>query len=251
MRADIETFLEVAQEATAKTISIRVGLPQEEVAKELHSMHGDGVVEREKRKGGGNEYMYWLTRRDVPASVNDDAAPAITGTTEMQGVPAFVPGKGASAAASCLEPEPVKTEKELAFEKLAAQTRELMEIFGLPPTMTEAIDAARTMMDIATATATERDELKAENESNRAAAARWKRNCAELEQRIDDLTLGPVGCKSPVFVTVGRHAKPMRHESLEKAQKRGKALVRTEKESEVLVCEPVGRIVRGTEWVTR
>jgi hypothetical protein len=50
-------------------------------------------------------------------------------------------------------------------------------------------------------------------------------------------------------VTVGRYCKPKRHASLEKAQRRGSALVRSEKESEVLVLEPVGRIVRGTEWM--
>lgn len=48
---------------------------------------------------------------------------------------------------------------------------------------------------------------------------------------------------------IGRNCKPQRHDSLEKAQKRGRALVRGEKESEVLVLEPVGRIVRGTEWM--
>nr|ABY40551.1 hypothetical protein 4.2 [Burkholderia phage Bups phi1] len=53
-----------------------------------------------------------------------------------------------------------------------------------------------------------------------------------LEARIDELTLGPVGARAPLFVTVGRYCKPRRHASLEKAQRRGSALVRSEKESE-------------------
>lgn len=252
MRADIETYLEAANEATAKRISERIGLPHLEVAKELNRMHADGVIEREKRKGGGNEYVYWLARRNppVPAKPKPDQ--------EAQVSPTIHPGAGASSVASKLEPEPVPTESEMAFSKLAAQTRELIEIFGLPSTMTEALDAARAMVEIAKATASDCDalrlrcdELDVENESNKRSLAKWRHNCAELEARIDELTLGPVGSKSPLFVTVGRYAKPQRHDSLEKAQKRGQRLVRGEKESEVLVLEPIGRVVRGTEWQPR
>ncbi len=252
MRADIETHLEAADEATAKRISERIGLPHLEVAKELNRMHADGVIEREKRKGGGNEYVYWLARRNPPVSTKPESAQEVTAA------PTIPTGAGASSAASKLEPEPMPTEAEMAFSKLAAQTRELIEIFGLPPTMTEALDAARAMVEIAKATASDRDalrlrcdELDVENESNKRSLAKWRQNCAELEARIDELTLGPVGSKSPMFVTVGRHAKPQRHDSLEKAQKRGQRLVRGEKESEVLVLEPIGRVVRGTEWQPR
>ncbi|WP_260427001.1 hypothetical protein [Burkholderia cenocepacia] len=40
----------------------------------------------------------------------------------------------------------------------------------------------------------------------------------------------------------------MRHATIEKAQKRGRALVSGNREAEVLVMQPVGRIVRGAEW---
>lgn len=252
MRADIETYLEAANEATAKRISERIGLPHFDVAKELNRMHADGVIEREKRKGGGNEYVYWLARRNPPVPAKPEPA------QEVVAPPAIPSGAGASSVSSKPEPEPVPTEAEKAFAKLAAQTRELMEIFGLPPTMTEALDAARTMVEIAKATASERDalrlkcdELDVENESNKRSLVQWRQNCADLEARIDELTLGPIGSKSPLFVTVGRYAKPQRHDSLEKAQKRGQRLVRGEKESEVLVLEPIGRVVRGTEWLPR
>lgn len=237
MRSDIEMFLEVAAEASAKTIANRTGLPQEEVAKEMHHMHADGIVEREKRKGGGNEYVHWLARGNQPGPAAKDLV-----STGLPPSPTEAMAKAPTAA-------PISD--MAAFERLAGQTRELLDTLGLPSTMTEAIAAARTMQEVAEATSIERDELKAESESNKVAAARWKLNCAELEARIDDLTLGAPGSKSPLFVTIGRNSEPQRHSSLETAQRRGQSLVRSKKESEVLVLEPVGRIVVGTEWRPR
>lgn len=252
MRAEIEKHLDAVTEASAKRISERIGIPHLDVAKELNRMHSDGVIERGKRKGGGNEYVYWLARRDPPVPARPEPV------QEVMAPPTIHPGAGASSVSSKQDPEPVQTEAEKAFAKLAAQTRELMEIFGLPPTMTEAIDAARAMVEIAKATASERDalrlkcdELDVENESNKRSVVKLRQNCADLEARIDELTLGPVGSKSPLFVTVGRCAKAQRHDSLEKAKKRGQRLVRCQKEAEVLVLEPIGRVVRGTEWLPR
>lgn len=259
MKSDIEKLLGVVTESTAKTISLKLGLPQDEVAKELHRLHAQGFVEREKRKGGGNEYTYWLARASAPNGATTGNAPEDLVTESMSPFPQSVPcadvsdidpleQKILSLATKKPDEKPVATETEQAFGKMAGQMRELLDTLGLPPRITDAISAARTMLEIATATSIERDELRAEVESQRTANARLKQNNAELERRIDELTLGPIGSKSPLFVTVGRYAKPMRHDSLEKAQKRGKALVRGEKESEVLVLEPIGRIVRGTEW---
>lgn len=230
MRGEIDKYLGTVTQATAKMVSDNTGIPHEEAAKELHKMHAEGLLEREMTDK--KKYVYW---------------PSTSPRAETPSVAMQVP----SSVVAKPEAETVNTDSEKAFSKLAEQTRELLEVFGLPPTMTEAIAAARTMMEIARATSIDRDELRAEVESLKTGNARLKQNNAELERRIDELTLGPVGSKSPLFVTVGRYAKPMRHDSLEKAQKRGKALVRNEKESEVLVCEPVGRVVRGTEWVTR
>lgn len=263
MRSDIEAYLSVVKEATAKTICSKIGVPHLDVLREMNKMHAEGVVEREKRKGGGNEYVYWLSSADVPDVAPTGAAKADGGTESAAAVPVDVPGLGeldaafaeleaelAQASINAQKPEVEQGASTVnaAFEKLCGQTRELLDVLGLPPTMGDAIAAARTMIDIAKGTAIERDELRAEVASQRTANARLKQNNAELESRLDELTLGPIGSKAPLFVTVGRYAKPMRHDSLEKAQKRGKALVRGEKESEVLVLEPVGRIIRGTEW---
>ncbi|WP_241301081.1 1-pyrroline-5-carboxylate dehydrogenase [Burkholderia cenocepacia] len=109
------------------------------------------------------------------------------------------------------------------------------------------IDAARIIADLRADVV----RLTAERDAAQLKADTWRANAAALEARIDELTLGPVGARAPLFVTVGRYCKPRRHASLEKAQRRGSALVRSEKESEVLVLEPVGRIVRGTQWMPR
>lgn len=202
MTEDIETFLGTVAEATAKTVATGIGLSHLDVVKAINKMHASGTVEREKRPGGGNEYVYWLSR---------GAAPARQST-------------GAETAAAA----PVAEQSET-----------------LPPIDTH--DTARFIDGLRA----EIQRLTAERDAAQLKADTWRANAATLEARIDELTLGPVGARAPLFVTVGRNCKPQRHESLEKAQRRGRALVRSEKESEVLVLEPVGRIVRGTEWMPR
>ncbi len=191
MREDIERYLTETSEATAKNVATGTGLPQLDVTKELNRMLGDGLVEREKRAGGGNEYVYWLAGAAPRGSQPADAAP--------------------------------------------------------PPSAAGIVDAEVRISDLLAAI----ERLTVERDAALQKADTWRANAAALEARIDELTLGPVGARAPLFVTVGRSCKPQRHDSLEKAQKRGRALVRSEKESEVLVLEPVGRIVRGTEWLPR
>ncbi|WP_322067517.1 1-pyrroline-5-carboxylate dehydrogenase [Burkholderia cenocepacia] len=207
MREDIETYLAATSEATAKAVATGTGLPQLDVTKELNRMLGDGMVEREKRAGGGNEYVYWLARAVQAAAPSGDTPPAAA------------------------EPALVSVGLiEMALEPNAG-----------------VIDVARIIADLRA----DVERLTAERDAAQLKADTWRTNAATLEARIDELTLGPVGARAPLFVTVGRNCKPQRHESIEKAQRRGRALVRSEKESEVLVLEPVGRIVRGTEWMPR
>ncbi|NIF39514.1 1-pyrroline-5-carboxylate dehydrogenase [Burkholderia sp. Tr-862] len=205
MREDIERYLADTSEATAKAVATGTGFPQLDVTKELNRMLGDGLVEREKRAGGGNEYVYWLA------------------------------GAAQPAAPTCNVP--AATAKQLITEAVES----------LPPAAFSAVDNERVIADLRAAV----ERLSAERDAAQLKADTWRANAAALEARIDELTLGPVGAHAPLFVTVGRNCKPQRHESLEKAQRRGRALVRSEKESEVLVLEPVGRIVRGTEWMPR
>ncbi|MBY4726637.1 MULTISPECIES: 1-pyrroline-5-carboxylate dehydrogenase [Burkholderia] len=207
MREDIERYLADTSEATAKAVATGTGLPQLDVTKELNRMLGDGLVEREKRAGGGNEYVYWLARAlqappppgDTPSS---PAAPALVSVGLVE---------------KSLDPN------------------------------AGVIDAARTIADLRA----DVERLTAERDAAHLKADTWRTNAATLEARIDELTLGPVGARAPLFVTIGRTCKPQRHASLELAQRRGSALVRSEKESEVLVLEPVGRIMRGTQWMPR
>ncbi|KUZ70707.1 1-pyrroline-5-carboxylate dehydrogenase [Burkholderia ubonensis] len=199
MTDDIERFLASVKEATAKVIASETGLPHLDVVKAINRMYADGAVEREKRAGGGNEYVYWLARGTPPA-------------------------------------------------RTAANEASLAPVAPIADTPPAAPPAAEIIVRELRA---EVERLTAENDNLRHTADTWRANAASLEARIDELTLGPIGTRAPLFVTVGRNSKPQRHDSLDKAQRRGRALVRSEKESEVLVLEPVGRIVRGTEWVPR
>ncbi|KWF81271.1 1-pyrroline-5-carboxylate dehydrogenase [Burkholderia cepacia] len=207
MREDIEKYLAATSEATAKAVATGTGLPHLDVTKELNRMLGDGLVEREKRAGGGNEYVYWIARA-IPAT------PQPGDTPSADAVPALV---SVGLVEKSLDPN------------------------------ARVIDVERIIADLRA----EVERLTAEREAAQQRADTWRANAATLEARIDELTLGPVGARAPLFVTVGRYCKPKRHASLEKAQRRGSALVRSEKESEVLVLEPVGRIVRGTQWMPR
>ncbi|KGS34451.1 hypothetical protein X962_2010 [Burkholderia pseudomallei MSHR7343] len=205
MREDIEKYLAATSEATAKAVATGTGLPQLDVTKELNRMLGEAIVEREKRAGGGNEYVYWLAgaaKSVPPASDTPPAAAALVSVGLVE---------------NSLDPN------------------------------ARVIDVARIIADLRA----DVERLTAERDAAQLRADTWRANAAALEARIDELTLGPVGARAPLFVTVGRYCKPRRHASLEKAQRRGSALVRSEKESEVLVLEPVGRIVRGTQWMPR
>ncbi|AOI98133.1 hypothetical protein [Burkholderia sp. LA-2-3-30-S1-D2] len=207
MREDIEKYLAATSEATAKAVATGTGLPQLDVTKELNRMLGEALVEREKRAGGGNEYVYWLARAAQPAPAASDTPPA--------------------------DAAPVLVSVGLVEKSLAPNAG--------------VIDVAQIIAGLRA----DVERLTVERDAAQLKANTWRANAAALEARIDELTLGPVGARTPLFVTIGRYCKPRRHASLEKAQKRGSALVRSEKESEVLVLEPVGRIVRGTEWMPR
>lgn len=223
MTEDIETFLGTVAEATAKTVATGIGLPHLDVVKAINKMHAVGQLEREKRAGGGNEYVYWLARGTPAAAESAQDAPVVSCPTLAEAIASLSP-----AAVGHVDSAHVIAELHATIERLTAENADLVS------------DATSQI-----------SQLQIENAELKQKADTWRANAATLEARIDELTLGPVGARAPLFVTVGRNCKPQRHESLEKAQRRGRALVRSEKESEVLVLEPVGRIVRGTEWMPR
>ncbi|RQS85336.1 1-pyrroline-5-carboxylate dehydrogenase [Burkholderia seminalis] len=250
MREQIEKYLSTVVNSTAKKISQNIGMPQLDVAHALNKMHADGLVEREKRPGGGNEYTYWLStaKAEPPVQGNPDldvgdvaptAPPATTDASDSVSAPLLVAAENARE---------VVVDRSMAA--LSERVRTLLEILDLPPTMTIAIEVAR---ERAAATANRKDELavlRNEVASLKDLNERLKANNAQLEQRIDSLS-GDVRPVGSVFVTIGRDAKPMRHATIEKAQKRGRSLVSGNRETEVLVLEPIGRIVRGAEWRPR
>ncbi|VWC53803.1 delta 1-pyrroline-5-carboxylate dehydrogenase [Burkholderia aenigmatica] len=250
MREQIEKYLSTVVNSTAKKISLNIGMPQLDVAHALNKMHADGLVEREKRPGGGNEYTYWLSTAEAKPAVQCNTEPASVGASptpsaEMVGeskspiTPHLAPGEKVREAAA-----------DSAMAALYERVRTLLEVLDLPPTMTLAIEVAR---ERAAAAGNRKDELavlRNEVASLKDLNERLKANNAQLEQRIDSLS-GDVRPVGSVFVTIGRDAKPMRHATIEKAQKRGRSLVSGNRETEVLVLEPIGRIVRGAEWRPR
>ncbi|MCQ0035826.1 1-pyrroline-5-carboxylate dehydrogenase, partial [Burkholderia glumae] len=76
MIEQIEKHLASEAEATAKGIAAALGLPHVEVSKALHKMVSTGTIEREKRAGGGNEYVYWLARGTPAEPGNSGAVPS-------------------------------------------------------------------------------------------------------------------------------------------------------------------------------
>ncbi|MCG5072232.1 1-pyrroline-5-carboxylate dehydrogenase [Paraburkholderia tagetis] len=221
MREDIVKYLGTVQQSTAKVIALKVGMDHLDVARELNHMLNDGLVEREKKHGAGNEYYYWLSRTE--------RAP------ETQSQPVALEAKTDSAPATVIDP----VEHKFMERQIAALQNHVDDLTA----RRDAAAAERLQIE------TERDELKVENDALKRAVAKLRENNSALERRIDELTIVDAEFKpNEVYVTVGRYAKPKRHKTIEKAQRRASQLVRSEKESEVLVCEPVGRVVRGSEW---
>jgi len=68
MQEKITDFLSKTQEATAKKIAAGIGESdaQSSVNSALNAMRTDGIVECEKRKGKGNELVYWLAKPVEP-----------------------------------------------------------------------------------------------------------------------------------------------------------------------------------------
>ncbi|WP_186101841.1 1-pyrroline-5-carboxylate dehydrogenase [Burkholderia gladioli] len=224
MIEQIEKHLASEAEATAKGIAAALGLPHVEVSKALHKMVSTGTIEREKRAGGGNEYVYWLARGAPPAL--PVAASAANASEPLPGEAAAIDVLGDPDA----RPAPVN-----------------FPCWVAPVVADDVVDAEIRMSDLFDTIKT----LTGERDAALQKAEDWRATAAKLEARIDELTLGPPGAAAPLFVTIGRNAPPKRHSSLEKAQRRGAALIRADKETEVLVLEPVGRIVRGSEWRPR
>jgi len=247
---EIEKYLGTVQESTAKTISSRLGMAQIDVAKELNHMHTDGVVERKKRHGG-NEYLYWLARSDSSVRQKDGVVTVIAITNTGPGTSATAVLSGPmDVSSSVLEQVPGP------FEKAA---EDMLDLRLRLEDVSRERDAVRTeaesQKDLIAKLESHITSLQSQLVDARndlapleAANTKLRENTTALERAIDDLT-GVADAQLPkVYVTVGKYAKPKRHGDLPKAQRRAAALVRNEKESEVLVLAPVGRMVRGSEW---
>lgn len=248
MRADIEKYLGTVMESTAKTISHKLGIHQLDVSRELNAMFKDGLIEREMKKG---EYAYWLTRADAKPAQKVANGVDIHPTTPPAGVTAVAK----VAPVEIVKPEVAADDAPVLRDLLAllgvsddSQFKLIDAIAGARALIRERDDFRELHKSTSESFGVYRDAACSEIESLKAANAKLKENTAALERSIDDLT-GVADVELPkVYVTVGKYVKPKRHADLPRAQRRAATLVRTEKESEVLVCAPVGRMVRGSEW---
>ncbi|WP_257765112.1 1-pyrroline-5-carboxylate dehydrogenase [Burkholderia glumae] len=261
MRDEIVKYLSTVLESTGKTIAARIAQTQFDVAKELNRMHGDGLVEREKRKGG-NEYIYWLTggpRRpsspaQLPASAPVPPAPAVVAEQPpadpvvVQELLAELEAERSTSAR--LRGEVQSLTLELNAERVISVSQSA-EMSNLKQRVAELVSLSEANMavDVTADLSEQLIAARSQVESAEQTIQLLRANNSALEQQIDNLTLGPVGSKGPVFFTVGRNCDSKRHTSIEKARKRANALVRSERESEVHVCTSVGCVVRGVEWV--
>lgn len=240
MRDEIEKFFFASKEATGKQIAAKVGCDPVDVAKELNRMLAEGLVEREKKQGAGNEYTWW----PVAASKTEAPyAPALTFTELLREV---AEEPEAAQAAEVGEEKPEVGVKD-NFREVDMPLAALCELLAIDilKTETPVKEAVRILAMRSESIA----RLQQDHARILEANEKLRGNNAALERKIDELTIVDAEfVPSPMFVTVGRYSPPKRHTTLEKAQRRASQLVRSEKEAEVLVCEPVGRVVRGSEW---
>lgn len=255
MKEEIENVLKSMNEATSKQIATKLGNDPVEVARELNRMRADGLVEREK-KAGGNEYSWWLVARTMGSPPNNlDLAPytpALTlsevlrnmGAEALVETVSQVEGPFAEAPVTSGKPEAVDAPEFCEVDAPLSSLCSFLEI-DILKTDTPVADAIEVMRLRAQAIA----DLQTYTLTLQSANEKLRTNNAVLERSIDELTIVDAEfVPHPLFVTVGRYSPPKRHSTLEKAQRRASALVRGEKETEVLVLEPVGRVVRGSEW---
>ncbi|WP_429498901.1 1-pyrroline-5-carboxylate dehydrogenase [Robbsia andropogonis] len=225
MKELIEAHLALVDDSTAKNIAKAIGMPELDVSRELNRMITDGVVERAKRQGGGNEYRYWLTARKPPV----DALPFDDAPDFPEVSPAPTAATPLSADMSDVVDADFFHAPDVEPLVPAGDLVELINILGYaapgPTTIDDCIEAARSVMD---------------------GMEKLRQNNAALERRLDDaLEEGP---RPLLLVTLGREAPARRHTSLESAQKRANVLIKSGKEDTVLVLAPLGKMRRGTEW---
>lgn len=199
MRDEIVKYLGTVAHSSAKTISERVCLDRFEVAKELNAMHGDGLVEREKRGGGGNEYVYWLTHADDMTRLEaalDTLPPVENDPPPMPPVAAAIPEEPKLSAA---EKDRARLEAEI-FDLRAsnANRQEKIRVLetqkaALEKSIKEGSDERYSTlqrdMDALTRlqedTRAECEGLCAENGALIEAAKEWISKCDALQKQID------------------------------------------------------------------
>lgn len=223
MRDDIVKYLGTVLNSTAKTIADRIGVDRLEVSKELNHMHSEAIVEREKRAGGGNEYVYWLSRNDSGVGMHPETLP--TAQYNPPATPSVVPEKtdidveealrnevgelmGAasqlSAKLSAAEEERDRLQAEVLDLKISGSNRQdKIRVLEARCANLEATikDNASSLAERYNALCTERDQIAVELRGVQAANAKLVEEIETLREQIR-------GSHRPIGSAVAEALKP-------------------------------------------
>jgi hypothetical protein len=137
VRDEITKYLGTVMQSSADTLAKKLCLDRLSVARELHAMAQEGVIEREMKKG---EYLYWLTRKDAPAASKDGI------DMHPKTLPAGVTTVPKTPPVEAVKPEEAPAPKVSTEEKVIPLIYELLTVLGLPKPLAAAIERAKKMV---------------------------------------------------------------------------------------------------------
>lgn len=203
MRDDIVKYLGTVAHSTAKAISERIGLERGEVSLELNRMHAEALVEREKRGGGGNEYVYWLVN-SATVTQTEIALP------KVQNEPPPMP----PVAAAKPEVQSKLSAIEQDRDRLQAEVLDLRITASNQREKIRVLEAQRTSMEASikqdVLSVSERyDALIAEHQKeHQRAAASWQATITTLSEEIETLREQIAAAHRPIGASVAEALKP-------------------------------------------
>lgn len=251
MQEKITDFLSKTQEATAKKIAAGIGESdaQSSVNSALNSMRTDGVVECEKRKGKGNELVYWLAKpvctnpQDDPitrrAPVRDEVSDL---RLEVEELKRNLDTAGGSAELNRMRIAELEKDVHLHSSGLQEASSSIIRFLIATQQITGMEHKPATMQ---------------EAEQQIAATIRLMQGrVEELEQTIHQMELAGAQSADAVDVkdaAVGYLVRiPKRKLRLcvkpESAREAALSGARVYGRADVLALVPVGKAVRGAEW---
>lgn len=196
MRDEILKYLGTVMQSSANTLATKLCTDRLSVARELHAMAQDGIVEREMKKG---EYLYWLTRKDgvemhpttLPAGVTTapKTASAVTAKPEVTEKEL---GSVEEALNLALQLQAMTRERDELLQKCSVAPSDAPAMAHLRKELGELEDKASVLQlnfdrEVAAHNATrkERDDLVTEIADLQRECGELMTQCANLQVQID------------------------------------------------------------------